>query len=86
MTSARCTSSLENRVSVIENKLSSVISQNLNSEELVVSEVLDRLFRSNNLIIFNISGHINNTLIDDTAFVNSLFYSLSRNISFRSIT
>lgn len=80
------TSSLENRVSIIENKLSSVESQNFNSEESVISEVLERQLRSRNLIVFNVPEHVKNSPTDDTTFVNSLFNSLSINTSTMNIT
>jgi hypothetical protein len=47
------TSVLENRVTLLENQLSSTNASNSPADETVISEVIDRQARSRNLIIFN---------------------------------
>lgn len=73
------TSSLENRVNLIENHLSNVETSG-SLGEAVIYEDFDRQSRSRNLIIFNAPESNNNTSEKDVSLIKSLFDSSSLNV------
>lgn len=71
------TTSLEDRVNLIETRLSNLESTNILTDNNIISEVSDRQFRSRNVIIFNAPESDNNTLANESSFVKSVLDSLS---------
>lgn len=71
---------LEDRVTQLENRLSSTESTNSPPDESIISEVIDRQARSRNLIIFNAPESDGNNE-DDLSLTKSVFLVLTPNIT-----
>lgn len=67
------TTSLEDRVNLIETHLSSLESLNISADENIISKVVDRQPRSRNIIIFNAPESDDNTLFSDLYLIKSVF-------------
>ncbi|VVC31218.1 Zinc finger, RING/FYVE/PHD-type,Zinc finger, PHD-type, conserved site [Cinara cedri] len=74
------TSVLEDRVTQLENRLSSVESTSSPSDESIISEVIDRQARARNLIIFNAPEPDGNNE-NDISLIKSVFHVLTPNIA-----
>lgn len=72
------TAVLENRVTILENRVST-ISKSTNSDETVISEVIDRQARSRNIIIFNLPEPIGINE-NDTSLIKSLLDDITPDI------
>ncbi|XP_025413429.1 uncharacterized protein LOC112685698, partial [Sipha flava] len=74
------TSVLENRVTLLENQLSSTNASNSPADETVISEVIVRQARSRNLIIFNAAETDGNNE-DDLSLIKFVLHSITPNIA-----
>lgn len=71
------TTSLEDKVMLLETRLSNLESMNTLSDNNIISEVSDRQLRSRNMIIFNVPESDDNTLANDSSVIKSIFDSLA---------
>jgi len=67
------TTSLEDKVTLIETRLSKLESTNTLTDNNIISEVSDRQLRSRNMIIFNVPESEDNTSANDSSLIKSIF-------------
>lgn len=76
---------LENRVTKLENKLSSTGSSNSPVDETVISQVIDRQARSRYLIVFNTAESDDNNK-DDISLIKFVLHCITPSIALASVS
>jgi hypothetical protein len=71
------TTLLEDKVTLIETRLSKLESMNTLTDNNIISEVSDKQLRCINMILFNVPESDDNTSANDSSIIKSIFDSLS---------